>query len=275
MANQRFDMANANEYILILTRYLYSYTEVRQALLLALLDRNCAEALFWAYEIYESGFAEDGMEFLKKIYTTFYETQNPMFLEKFSKLEPDLWFGSVVATLCGRPYDISPFMTVYAGVKCVRIESPTPKAFTIFLKPKDVEKYKTLEIDSNESRPNYLERACRFQLRKEMNRMFDTTPEIQLADYDHWLYYAARSPLWSTRIQEHGGNIDPDTKTVRFDTEDDEEEFYDRWGLHPDEQSIELHQKWLGKPGEQQLSYIDFCKRYGAKMAIKKRIPAT
>ena len=44
---------------IIFTRYLYNKTEVKQSLFIALLNRKRDEAMFWAYELYFSGFGTD------------------------------------------------------------------------------------------------------------------------------------------------------------------------------------------------------------------------
>ena len=70
---------------MIYTRYLYIYQEVKCSLLFAILDKNRDEALFWAYELYYSGFQKQLVQFIIKIYTDFYSENNPKlgkFLEK-------------------------------------------------------------------------------------------------------------------------------------------------------------------------------------------------
>ena len=44
---------------LVYTRYLYAVLEVKQSLLIALLEKQLDEALFWAYELYYSGFTHN------------------------------------------------------------------------------------------------------------------------------------------------------------------------------------------------------------------------
>jgi hypothetical protein len=61
------------------TRYLYIKEEVRVALLCALLSRHKDEALFWAAELYCSGFEEETLELLWEIYYDFYAALNPSF----------------------------------------------------------------------------------------------------------------------------------------------------------------------------------------------------
>lgn len=57
---------------------------------------------------------------------------------------------------------------------------------------------------------------------------------------NNWLYYASSSPFWQYKIEYFGGSIDHQNKTVSFDNdcEEDMYEFYDLYGLEPDEQPI-------------------------------------
>lgn len=69
---------------MILTRYLYSKSEVVVSLCISLLDRNKDEALFWGYELYFSGFEEETLSILSQIYELYYKRVNP-------KLATYLW----------------------------------------------------------------------------------------------------------------------------------------------------------------------------------------
>ena len=69
---------------IIFTRYLYSKDEVQLALLVNILNKS-EKSLFWAYELYYSGFEEDVFNLLWKIYFDFYYTLNPSFYTYFIK----------------------------------------------------------------------------------------------------------------------------------------------------------------------------------------------
>jgi hypothetical protein len=53
---------------IVFTRYLYPMVDVKQSLLLSLLDKNSNEALFWAYELFHSGFEENTFDYIYSIY---------------------------------------------------------------------------------------------------------------------------------------------------------------------------------------------------------------
>ena len=69
---------------IIFTRYLYVKDEVKLSLITSLLDKK-EKAIFWAYELYYSGFEIELFNHLWKIYFDFYYTLNPAFYDYFVK----------------------------------------------------------------------------------------------------------------------------------------------------------------------------------------------
>lgn len=99
----------------IFTRYLYIYDEVKIGLLTSLLNRK-ESALFWAFELYYSGFEEELIDLLWKIYYMFYFTLNPGFQEYFSAKYAELdgvnnpkFIATIVENLMLRPYNCDVF----------------------------------------------------------------------------------------------------------------------------------------------------------------------
>jgi hypothetical protein len=103
---------------LIFTRYLYVKDEVRVALLSSILNKS-DDAIFWAYELYYSGFKHELFEILWNIYYDFFATLNPSFEAYFLKKHGD-WIdnnedydtlvSSIVQSLLFRPFNIDVFM---------------------------------------------------------------------------------------------------------------------------------------------------------------------
>jgi len=91
------------------TRYLYIKEEVRVALLCAILSRRKDEALFWAAELYCSGFEEETLELLWEIYYDFYAALNPSFETYLIRKCSDLSLPkhslivSVIINICLKP----------------------------------------------------------------------------------------------------------------------------------------------------------------------------
>jgi len=104
---------------LVFTRYLYIKDEVRLALLVSLLNKS-EDAIFWAYELYYSGFKFELFELLWKIYYDFFATLNSSFEALLSKKQNELFnqqdvqdtriIGSIIQTLLFRPFNTDIFI---------------------------------------------------------------------------------------------------------------------------------------------------------------------
>ncbi len=105
---------------IIFTRYLYVKDEVKLALITSLLDKK-EKAIFWAYELYYSGFEVELFNHLWKIYFDFYYTLNPSFYDYFVKKqkewrkmskgpEKDKIINMLVSDLMMRPYNLDTFL---------------------------------------------------------------------------------------------------------------------------------------------------------------------
>jgi len=102
---------------IILTRYLYIKDEVEKALLFSILEKNVEQSLFWAYELYHSGFQNELFEFLWKIYLDFFATLNQSFESYFLKKEKewhktkqDIILAIIIENLLIRPFNTDIFM---------------------------------------------------------------------------------------------------------------------------------------------------------------------
>jgi len=262
------------------TRYLYSKIEVKQSLLLALLEKKTDEALFWAYELYFSGFRDDVFEYVANIYETIYSFENPRLRESIQKLwdewilSPDenlhCHLGTIIMTLCYRKYQIHDFVETYFSVKCVNpiVQKVPSMNLIIRMKEADLEKYKTVVPDLPR---NYLKMGCRFTIRSEIRVLFDTPPsDFSKRNYYHWLYYCKSTPFWIEKINKCTGIVSEEKRDILFEDEDDKEEFYDAWGIEPDEQTAHIKQLFTGKIDVPQMSVTDFCKKYGAALVTRK-----
>jgi hypothetical protein len=107
---------------MIFTRYLYIKDEVKQALFISLLEKS-DDCLFWAYELYYSGFGTELFELIWKIYYECYAVLNPKlesFIHKNIQLmlgktcfEPGdhhLIVGRIISTMSIRPFNLEVFM---------------------------------------------------------------------------------------------------------------------------------------------------------------------
>ena len=108
-----FDLPGSN---IILTRYLYFKDEVKLALLISILNKS-DDAIFWAYELYYSGFKIELYNYIWKIYYDFFATLNPSFELYLQKTLKDLndWtenaklVSTIIQDLIIRPFNTDVF----------------------------------------------------------------------------------------------------------------------------------------------------------------------
>jgi hypothetical protein len=105
---------------LVFTRYLYIKDEVKTALLISILNKS-DDAIFWAYELYYSGFKNELYAFIWQIYYDFFATLNPSFAVYLSKkldkklsnkedLIEDRLISSIIQNLLIRSYNTDVFL---------------------------------------------------------------------------------------------------------------------------------------------------------------------
>ena len=116
---------------IVFTRYLYLKDEVKLALLVSILKKS-DDAIFWAYELYYSGFKTELFVFIWHIYYAFFATLNPSFeaylLNKRNELlTDDKLVSAIVQDLIIRPFNTDIF---FLNVIC--------KTFEIECKYKDI-----------------------------------------------------------------------------------------------------------------------------------------
>ena len=104
----------------VFTRYLYEKEEVKLALLINILNKKEDEAFFWAYELYHSGFTDELIQFLWKIYYDFFSTLNPQFENYLlNKLQENQFvcdkknLANIISSFLIRPFNMDLFMLDY------------------------------------------------------------------------------------------------------------------------------------------------------------------
>jgi len=260
-----------------LTRYLYSKKEVEQSLILSLLEHKNDEALFWAYELYYSGFDVYVFKFVLKTFNLFYKKENTQ-LESFIVKTMDEWnqdrskdylLGSIVYTIAMRDYQIDDFIHMHKrdDIKCFlvpRKNESNKKKFIIKMTMKDIDIYTPIEPLKTKNW-KILSSACRYTIRTNVNHIFDTERPENIEDVynsNRWLYYAVKSPIWEKRVLCFEGKIDDESQEVVFPNDDMFDDFYDCWGYEPDEQPREVKEMLMGVPNEKQITLEEFCSLY-------------
>lgn len=263
------------EYPLIFTRYLYSKEDVIHSMFISLLDKNIDEALFWAYELYYSGFQEETIECLLRHYYEIYEQHNTKQFKTFIMKQYNSWYetkndciiGTIVWNLCNSNYRLSNFIEFYFKISLEKCsENITPiyktnsKHLRLIINDNDIQDYKTIEHIEGLGW-KILQKVCRFKIHREASSLFKTT-NIDFIDeyYYHWLYYASFSPIWKQRLSKYNYRICDETKKIIMN-DDDDDDFYSLYSYTPDEQSKETQLQCLGND-IQQYSIDDFCNKY-------------
>jgi hypothetical protein len=204
---------------IIFTRYLYEFNQVIYSLYYSLLEKKKEESLFWAYELYHSGFKYDAWCLIRDFYVDNYANYNRKLTERFDKIYlewtetgDDLLLGTVVGTLAIIP-------------------ERTAERKKLFILLYTNDKHVTQPI--NGLARHYLKQVSQYSVR------VDSDEDVRDAYLGNWLDYCIETPIWQDRIQEGNGRIEENH--VLFDTDEALEEFYHKWGFEPDEQSIEIH----------------------------------
>lgn len=264
---------------LVFTRYLYPKEQVNHSLLVALLEKQVDEAMFWTYELYHSGFKAELYQYIYSIYETFYKSSNSAALSKCIVDFYDKWsqdqsqhylFGAMIKNLICRPYNVNSFMETYVGVKCEPCNSliKEGKFLRVNYSPEDAKAYETVVQKARLVLPQ----VYKYAIRHNASTLFECSNiDIKEQYRMHWAYYCWDCPYWRAIMEgQYFGRINHEERTVDF-YDDAHDHFYDHYGYEPDEQPMETQQKSIGTGKEVQMTIKDFAQQYGGTM-IKKTI---
>ena len=209
----------------IFTRYLYEKTQVEESLLESMLEKQREESIFWAYELYHSGYKQETWQFVMNIYLQYYANviSNQKYKLQLEKYYID-WLHSRMDCLLGT---VVGTLAHWDNEKTTNNEKK--RQFIILYKE---DRHQTM--DAVFPARHYLKYVTAFPIRKSK-----TDLDISESYLGNWLYYC-RTPIWKERIESFGGRIEENDEVV-FETDEQLEEFYDRWGFEPDEQSMQMH----------------------------------
>lgn len=293
---------------IIMTRYLYDYTHVKQSLIWALLDRQRDESLFWTYELYFSGFCEETFQLLWETYVNLYQELNPdlapILLHLYRQSENDeTMIGSWVLHLLEAPISLTYNMREKRNIhlsspKLSQTNDIIPSVKCI--SDTEIDLYRTVTVEKcGFSAWKILRTTCRFMLRSEkisddesdilQNPVYESTsyvtsqgrtmhrkrrvqPSIDISRFDSWEYYASFSPIWLERIQEFNGYVCHETQQILFDDDDDLEDFHEKYGLEPDEQPRHVQESILPPCSYRFISWKNFYEMYGSTSCLRKII---
>jgi hypothetical protein len=127
------------------------------------------------------------------------------------------------------------------------------KNFYVRVDPEEVVQYETIEASVFLKPYRVLPQACSQKIQHDWANLFqrfrnqpsekekynEWTNRAAVEKYsDNWLYHAAFSPEWFSRIKSCKGYVDYQNQQVKFVNEDWEEAFYSKYGYDPDEQPL-------------------------------------
>ena len=217
----------------IFTRYLYEFHQVTYSLGLTILEKKREDALFWAYELYHSGFKEELWQYIMQLYLEYYHEYNPKFKTRLDKFYAewhetgnDCLIGTVVGT-----------MSILNSGEVGEIPN---RQFIIIYKE---DRHKTVPV--TQPVRTYLKKVSLFAVHPESKSMAQNIDGVSVESIrdaylgQKWIYFCSKTPLWEFRLKEGRGQIV--NEDIVFENDDLLEDFYDRWGFEPDEQSMEMH----------------------------------
>lgn len=138
----------------------------------------------------------------------------------------------------------------YLYFVCLQKDKKMGKNVIITIDPEDVVLYETIQTDIAPRK--ILKTACLYKITdvKHIKSFYldHRNPFFKDNIYFKWHYWASFSPLWRERIQKYGGIIDHEKQDILFPNDDAFEDYFNKFGLEPDEQSKETQNCFMGEP---------------------------
>jgi len=238
---------------LILTRYLYDKHKVCEAIKQAVLQGNQDKTLFWVYELYFSGFIEDVIYIAFEMYDKYYKQRYPKlkaFLAKKarelreSQMEEEYPDDSFIGTIFHNMAICIP--RLYESEPAEPWKGPRKY---ILISLDEIEPYRTQTAKQlNVPTRRFLKQVCKYSCMTQTppSPTIDICP-LRLRDFrEKWEYYASETPYWQNIFLKYGADFDAEDGKILFDSEENEELFYEKYAYEPDEQSLIVQQYCLG-----------------------------
>lgn len=260
--------------MIILTRYLYIKEDVLCSLLFSILDKDREQSLFWAYELYYSGFEAEVNEFVFSIFRQCFSTLNPHLIKCFTKWSKNPCnIGHMIMNLCSPMNKFELIHFLHGTLPDMEPVKSETKYLVILFPEEKLQHYKN---ETNILNRLVLKEKCKYKAKREWCRFLECYHsniehnELFKIQTHSWLYFASFAPLWKERIVQFKGSIYHENETIVFENDENLEEFSDLWGYEPDEQSIQVQQNICPSP-QQYFDKNDFMKKYGCVIRKKKK----
>ena len=192
-----------------LTRYLYIHTDVEHTLRECFVNPQFStvdEALFWAYELYFSGFVVEIVEILSSIYAQYFVKPSEKFRQVIAELIADEDRTECIATIV---HNLFIKRKRHGPVVWVKYKKSNIAKFC----------HKFISNDKTEndlSPATFLRTVRRYRVAANPIQLYNKT-----IDDANWVYFAYYAPLWRKRIHLFRKSmiLDHDTETIRFKTD--------------------------------------------------------
>lgn len=187
-----------------LTRYLYIHTDVEYTLRTRFdnpATSSTDEVIYWAYELYFSGYVVETVEILSSIYNQYFShTQGTKFQRVLTELIEDDTKSEVIGTIA---YNLFVFVKYRKGL-CAK-----PKLWVNYRKC-NIAKFCNKFLSKSD-----LSHVRRYRISPNPVQLYNKT-----VNSENWVYYAYYSPLWRKRINLFRKSmiLDHDAETIRFNT---------------------------------------------------------
>ena len=276
------------QFPLVLTRYLYIKEDVLMSLLISILEKEYDESLFWASELYFSGYEQETVEYIYAIYMNLFYSKNPK-LKRIMKVGLERYdkgihiIASLLLNLTSKARSFTLQYFISKQTEEDIMEDVKPKLEEI--KNKETKIIIFSDVDQSTKYDKYvgeiqqrlvLENACKYKVRREWADVFEchykdmTYNEIFDLHVSNWLYYASFSPIWKERIDKFKGKIESTLNKVEFENEEYFEEFHEKYEYDIDEQPVVVQNKIFGPLILKKLNINDLFKKYEPCIKIHK-----
>ena len=228
----------------IFTRYLYIKPDVYVSLYTAIVvDKKRDEALFWAYELYYSGWGYELMGFLAWVAAKHIQRRKVR--------------GFVDNTI--NAWRVHKKDAMVATVVLNMMMPDTGIIMYVHYSEKDIAEFQTVKVSDPKVRHwKVLQSVCIYATKKNIEigdgsfsaffRHHHTRDRYTQFFRGDWEYYAYFTPVWKQRFETYGGQPCHESQKMGWTKKDEiTEMFYEKFGYEPDEQPLEILHRLIGR----------------------------
>lgn len=244
----------------VFTRYLYIKSDVYISLFLSIIKKDKEQSLFWAYELYYSGFHYELLLFIEIMYKNYYSFNKKKcdFLEKkineFRIFKDREWIlATIIVNMIIKNKKNKKIIYIIYDINDViqyRTLCPLPENYGKNWKIlREVCIYSTIKKNYIENIPSFLENIMKLPIERS---------ELKDIYHYYWQYYAYFTPVWKERFDRYHVKLDHENKEIYFPSDELKDEFCDRWDYEPDEQPMWIFDYCIGNEEKEEKENITF-----------------